>query len=75
MVGSNHGRLIKAEPVNDEVLLPVALFAAPTPEAAAPPPGGLSVTHGAVVVCGANGVGWGWTKPNKAHCNLLNSVN
>jgi len=37
------------EPLNGEVLLPVALFAARTPEAAAPPPGGLSVTDGTVV--------------------------
>lgn len=56
--------------MNGEVLLPVALFAAWTPEAVAPPPGGLSVTDGTVVGGSVNGAGGA-----PPQSRLLNSMN
>lgn len=70
MVGRNQGWQIKAELLNGKVLLPVALFAAWTPEAIAPPPGGLSVTDGTVVGSSVKGAE---EAPPQSH--LLNSMN
>lgn len=70
MVGRNQGWQIKAELFNGEVLLPVALFAAWTPEAIAPPPGGLSVTDGTVVGSSVKGA-----EEAPPQSRLLNSMN
>lgn len=56
--------------MNGKVLLPVALFAAWTPETIAPLPGGLSVTDGTVVGSSVKGA-----EEAPPQSRLLNSMN
>ena len=62
--------LIKAEPLKGKVVLPVAVFAVRPRGARAGPPGGLSVTDGAVVASSVKGF---WRRTPQS--SLLNSMN